>query len=350
MSRHVSYILVGLLAAAFGTGAGCEGRSSQAATAPDVEAEASSPELATFDGYVVPTNATIIRAPQNTFRIGSWNSSSSWIKLQNIVGDGKEVKEGETVAWFEFDGKRALPRVQESIQRAEANREQSGLDVDSQIEQMETAEAQKKLEAERARLDTLKEGVVSDRDLRRFEIAKQQAEFEALAQNKTLAAYERSVRAESDYHVKNVDRANADMTRYKTYEERFKVKAPHDGVVRHAFMKRRRRKVQKGDGMPSGRHFMSVARDDELSVEFYIPESKYPLTQDQTEWIVRSPSSGETYPVEVTKVDEFPQELGFLKEDENLPSAREKMFVIHARFLEQPAELSAGLEVEVSLP
>jgi biotin carboxyl carrier protein len=313
-------------------------------------AEAQEPARASFEGYIVPTNATLLRAPQNTFRINGWNSSSSWIKLQNLVEDGKQVKEGEVVAWFEFRGREALPRVREGIDRAEANRDRSGLDVESQIQQMETSELQKELDAKRAELDTLKKGVVSDRDLARFQIAKKQAEFEADAQNKTLGAYRRSVRAEAAFHDKSVERANADMDRYRTYEERFKVKAPHDGVVRHAFMKRRRRKVQKGDGMASGRHFMSVARDDELSIEFYIPESRYPLTRSQKRWVVRAPSSGESYPVEVAEVEEFPQELGFLKEDENLPNAREKMYVVHARFLEQPKALSAGLEVEVSLP
>ncbi len=342
--------ILGLIAAIAATGCQTEGSATPTPEADDERAEAQEPAMATFDGYIVPTNATIVRAPQNTFRINGWNSNSSWIKLQNLVEDGKEVKEGETIAWFEFDGKRALPQVQERIQRAEANREQSGLDVDQRIDEMRTSEMQKEIEAKSAELDTRKEGVVSARDLERFKIAQKQAEFEAQAQNKTLDAYRRSVRAEASYHEKNVARANADMDRYKIYEERFKVKAPHDGVVRHAFMKRRRRKVQKGDGMPSGRHFLSVARDDELSIEFYIPESRYPLTRTQKEWVVRSPSSGETYPIVVTKVDEFPQELGFLKEDEGLPNAREKMYVLYAKFVEQPAELSAGLEVEVGLP
>lgn len=347
MYRHL--LTIGLMTLTCSLG--CEAPRGTAAPVADADrAQAQEPDLVNFDGYIVPTNATLIRAPQNTFRIGSWNSSSSWIKLERLVEDGKEIKEGEAIAWFEFNGKRALPQVTERIQRAEADRERSSLDVDSTIEQMETSEKQKVIEAERARLDTLKEGVVSARDLERFEIAMMQADFEAQAQGKTLSAYERSVRAESSYHDKNVDRASADMKRYKIYEERFKVKAPHDGVVRHAFLKRRRRKVQKGDGMPSGRHFMSVARDDALSVEFYIPESRYPLTRSQKEWVVRSPSSGETFPIEVVRVDEFPQELGFLKEDENLPNAREKMYVVYARFLEQTEELSAGLEIEVGLP
>ena len=66
--------------------------------------------------------------------------------------------------------------------------------------------------------------------------------------------------------------------------------------------------------------------------------------------MVLSPTSSKTYAVEVERVDEFPQELGFLRENDALPGAREKMYVVHARFGQKPEGLSAGLEVKVRLP
>ena len=303
-----------------------------------------------FDGYIFPTNATKLRAPQNTFRIGGWNSSSSWIKLQMLAEDGKKVSEGDVIGGFEFQGKRALDQVQNSLRNAQANKERSQLDVGDQLAQMSVARRKLELDAERARLDTTRGSVVAARDLERFQIDHKLAEFEAQAQGKQIKAYRRSVKAESAYHTQNVARAESDVNRYNVYEERFKVRAPHDGVVRHAFFKRRRRKVQQGDGMPSGMHFVSLARDEELSIQFYIPEERYALTKTQKKFEVKSPKSNETFPIEVTRVDEFPQELGFLKQDDALPNAREKMYVVHARFVEQPEGLSAGLEVEVVMP
>lgn len=305
----------------------------------------------TFDGYIVPTNATMLRAPQNTFRVAGWNSNSSWIKLQDLVEDGTRVAKGDVVARFEFNGRRALPRVQRNIQSAEAERDKATLDVGRQIDQMRTDVDKRGLDAARAALDTRKEGLVSERDLRRLEIAHEQATFEERAQSQQLTAYQRTLRAESAFYDQKVTRAEQDMQRYKTYEERFVVSAPHDGVVRHAFLKWKRRKVQIGDGMPGGRHFLSVAKDRELSVEFFIPEHRFALTTAQKEFVVHSPSSAKTYPARVERVEPFPQELGFLKEDESLPNAREKMYVVHAVFDDEvPAELSAGSEVEVGLP
>lgn len=322
----------------------------QGAPVSEGAALAQPPLRETFEGYIIPTNATVMRAPENTFRAGNMQMDSPWIKLQDFPEDGKEVKQGEVVGKFEFRGKQAHPVILEQIQRAEADRERASLDVDDTIQKMRTEEERLGLDAERAELDTRKEGLVSGRDLERFHIARSQADFEASAQTKQLSAYRRSVRAEGAYYDQRLKVANQDMTRYGMYEGRFTVKAPHDGVVRHAFYKRRQRKIQKGDGMPAGMHFVSVARDDALSLQFFIPEDRYDLTRTQKQFVVLSPTSSKTYAVEVERVDEFPQELGFLRENDALPGAREKMYVVHARFGQKPEGLSAGLEVKVRLP
>ncbi len=304
-----------------------------------------------FDGRIVPKNATKLRAPQNTFRVGNWQSDSSWIKLQGLAEDGKEIKKGEVVGRFEFRGKQALPGIQERIQRAEAERERSGLDVGSQLAEMTTTRDRNVLDAERAELDTLKEGVVSARDLERLEIAHDLAEFEALAQDRQIQSFRRNVAAEREFQVQSVAQAQGDMDRYKIYEKRFVVLAPHDGIVRHSYHPRRRRKVQKGDGMPSGMHFASVARDPSLLVEIFIPEHRYAIARSQDIFMVKSPSSSKTFAVTVQKIHPFPQEIGFIKQNNELPNAREKVYVLEAEFeAEDYEELSAGLDVKVVMP
>ena len=329
---------------------------SEASHKGSVGTEASAPQSAseqsvTFEGTIRPVNATELRAPQNTFRIGNWQSDSSWIEIQELAEDGAEVKEGDVVGRFEFRGKQALPQVTTRIQRAEADRDKSSLDVGDQVAQMRTSIDTLDISATQAELEMQKEGMIAARDLERYRMDHTLAEFEAGAEIDRLKAYQRAMRAESDYHVRAVAAANQDMSRYKMYEDRFMVRAPHDGVVRHAFYQRRRRKVQKGDGMPGGMHFLSVARDDTLEVEFYVPEEKYlSVLKHHKNFVVLSPSSSRTYEVEATSIEGFPQELGFLKQDDALPTAREKMYVVHARFLNQPAELTAGGEVKVRVP
>lgn len=303
-----------------------------------------------FDGLIVPSHATIMRAPENSFRVAGWNSSGDWIKLMNLVEDGKEVKAGEVIGWFEFPGKRAESFLQDILSRARADEESSRLGVTEELAKMRSSKAQLELSAERALLDTKKEGVIAERDLDRLKIEAKQAEFEHQAQDKRLGAYQRSQRANDAYMERRVKGGEANMERYRKYKDRFEVKAPHDGVARHSFFRRRGRKVQKGDGMPSGMEFMTVARDASLEIVFYIPEQRYPLTKVQREFIVQSPSSSQTYKVKVKRIEAIPQELGFLKGDDNLPTAREKMYVVHADFLAPPEELSAGLEVKVRLP
>ena len=304
-----------------------------------------------FDGRIIPKNATKLRAPQNTFRVGGWVSDSSWIKLQDITEDGKEVQAGDVIGRFEFRGKEALPRVKESIQRAEADRDKAGLDIKSELDTMTSSQKQSALNAQRAKLDTMKEGVVSARDLERYDIAFQLADFEANAQSKQIKSYKRAVDADKAFQEQNVQLAMSDMERFKIYEKRFVVRAPHSGVVRHAYYARRRRKIQKGDGMPAGLHFASVARDQSLMLEIFIPEHRYALIRSKPSFLVKSPSSSQTYEVKVTKVFPFPQEIGYIKENNDLPDAREKIYVLQAEFVDSDySELSAGLDVKVVIP
>lgn len=212
---------------------------------------------------------------------------------------------------------------------------------------MKKSLSDRKLNAQLSALDTQKKGIVSARDLKRFELTHKLDDFEVSAQSKRLRAYRRSAYAEKKYHERAVASAKSVMGRYKMYESRYKVVAPHDGIVRHAYHRRRGRKVQKGDGMPSGMEFVSVARDKALMLKFYVPEHRFEHIRGKTQFMMRVPTSDKTYEMALVRMEEFPQELGFLKNDYELPNAREKVFVVHAKFLKQPDGLNAGVDVEV---
>jgi multidrug efflux pump subunit AcrA (membrane-fusion protein) len=330
--------------------AGCAGGEAPGerarASAPGAP-EAPAPAKESFVGVVEPTSSTELRAPRNYFRVGTWQSDSGWIKLEHIAPDGKEVEEGDVLARFEFNGQQALEYVRGTIQNAQASAERADVAVDEEMGRLKTGVERLALDAERARLDTMKEGVVSARDLERFGLDHDLAVFDAQAEKDRLGAYRRTVAADRAYHERDVARANSMQARFDAYKERFKVRAPHDGVFRHAFMQRQRRKVQKGDGMRSGQEFASVARDRTVEVKFFVPERRFALLDAQETFTVLHPTDDSTYAITVHKIDPFPQELGFLLDDDELSNAREKMFVVHASFDAPPEGLAAGLEVKV---
>lgn len=346
MTRVTAVIMACVVCATASTG--CEADGSAAATPQPVAAPERGPRA--FDGYVLPMNATELRAPQNTFRVGGWSSSSSWTKLTFLAEDGAEIEEGEVVGRFEFDAAKALAFVESEIRSAEAQRDKSGVDTEAEVEKLAADARMKAIAADRAELDTLRRGVVAERDWQLSVLDYQQAEFDAKATQTNREAAQRALRAEANYQLRNVERAQAMKTRYETYKERFVVRAPHDGVLRHAMHRRRGRKIQKGDGMPAGMQFASLARDKAVWVQFFVPEAQWPNVRGTTAFVVEAATSKTSWPVTVDKVEGYPQEIGFLKGDDKLPNGREKAYVVWARFDETPEDLSAGIEVTVRLP
>lgn len=326
--------------------------------APQEQAEkedtGSGPELSaasklSFDGLVVPSNATKLRAPQNSFKLAKWKSSSGWIKLIHLAPEGVEVKKGDVVGRFEFRGESARNGVTERIANTRANREKTRIAQEQELAALQTSLARQKLSAERAELDTRREGVVSQRQLSIFKIGYKQARFEADALAQKIRVNRESLRSEVAYHDQLVKRAEEDEARLNKYKERFSLLAPHDGVVRYAPHPWRRRKIQQGDGMSAGLVFASLARDTSIEIKFYVPEAHLHLISEGGTVKINAPALGEEVPGVVTSIGLFPQELGFLREDNEIPGAREKVYVVKASFETQPRQMKAGLEIKVLL-
>ncbi len=341
--------LLGLLALPALSACDDSASASQADGEPPAGEAQEAPRLAVrgFDGRIVPTSATPLRAPENAFKLRSWSSSSSWTKLSDIGAEGKAFKAGEVVARFEFNGTRARPGVQDEIDKARAEQAEGALKMRQEIEQLRTDLGRLELDAEQAELDTLKEGAVSERAASLARITHRQADFEVDATRRLIAVQAQRGGAEARFMDISVVRAEAEMERFANIEQRFKVVAPHDGVLRYGFMSRQRRKVEKGDGMPSGYEFASLARDASVSVEFFVPERRRVEIKVGGRVKVLSPVSGAEVEAVVERVDDFPQEIGFLRDNEELPAAREKAFVVRARFEGDATDMKAGLEVKV---
>lgn len=312
--------------------------------------EAPEQDVRAFEGRVVPTNATGLRAPQNVLKLRNWTSISTWTKLVFLAPEGEEVKAGDVVGRFEFNGDRARPNVQQRIDEARAEGQKSQLEEQQTLDNMRTQLDRQRIEAENARLDTRRGDTVSARDLKIYQMAHRIAEFEADATERLIGVHRRRMASEAGYHDKQAAQAEYEMELLESFKRRFEVRAPHDGIVRHGYSHRRRRKLEKGDGMPAGYEFASLARDRSVSVEFFIPEHRLDELTVGDALKISSPTLKGELDAQIQEIATFPQELGFLREDEELPGGREKMYVARARLEEAPEALRVGLEVKVRRP
>ncbi len=303
-----------------------------------------------FSGLFEPLTATDMRAPEGGFRISGWTSWGGPLKLMELAPDGQEVKQGDVVARFEFNARDALTWIRERQQRALADRSQARILSEQTLDGLRVEMRRLQLQAELAALDLQKERAISRRQAELYRIAEKIARFEADSVTRRLTSAERAQAAELAFHDQSVARTEQDLQRYEMYERRYVLRAPHDGVVRHAYNPRERRKVQKGDNIMSGQKLVSVAKDPKLAVRFFVPEHRIFELQAGMQVTVASAHSGEELAATVKRVDFFPQELGFLRELPNLPNAREKAFSVLAELDEvAPPTLSAGTEVRVKV-
>lgn len=317
-----------------------------AAPAPDSAGE--DPAAADqFTGFMVAANATDLFAPQTTFRIRGWNSSWGQVKLLQLAPDGKEVKQGEVVARFEFIGRDALQWINDRIQRTDAEASQSRITTRQTLDALLMEKRRRELEARQAALDVQREKAISRRQAELFKIRHRIADFEVEAAQARIDASRRAMAAEDAYQDLNVKWMRDDLTRYAFYEKAFQLTAPHDGVVRHAFNSQERRKIQKGDNAGGGAKIVSLARDASLAARFFVPEHRIAEVQPGALLVVTTNLSAEEHRARVTKVDFFPQELGFLMENPNLPNGQEKAFAVTAELEGAPDGLSAGTEIRV---
>lgn len=301
-----------------------------------------------LNGRIIATNATSLRAPQNRVKIGEWRADQPWILLQELKDEGEEVKKGDVVARFKFWFAKALPYVQGRLRRAKADASENAIENQGKLEELLFAAKEKQLDAASAELDTRKARAISRRQLELYKISHKQAKFQALAAVQQIASYRRKIAADLAFHQRNVKRAEDDHQRYFRQKEKYTLKSPHDGVVRHTYNQRRRRKIKNGDGMPCGLPVVLVARDNKVRVRFFVPEHrrKELAIGSVVEVVARSRAAHKAV---IREIETFPQEMGFLREDEDIPDAREKAFAVIADFKKLPKNLPAGSDVRVRI-
>jgi hypothetical protein len=346
-----SRALVLVLPLAFAVGAGTSSTSTASSQAP-TKTEASTskaPRAEALQGFLVAQNATDHYAPEFVFRIPGWSSDWGWRKLVELVADGTEVKAGDVVARFEFGAEQALQNINERIQKSESDLAQATIAAGQNLDALEMTLRRKRMDQDTARLNLQRAPALSKNQADALAISVRLAEFDVAAAEQLLASARAAEDASVAHKRKARDAALELRARYDWYLARFTVRAAHDGIVRHAFNPRERRKLQKGDGVQAGMKVVSVAKDDTLAVRFFVPEAQASRLALGQRVRVLGPSGGEEIDGLIARVDFFPQELGFLLENDQLPNAREKAVEVRATLTGAPKNLAAGTEVRVRL-
>lgn len=300
-----------------------------------------------FYGTITPRSATALHAPPNVFRMKGWNSRSNWIKLVEVVPDGARVEAGKEVARFEFQNEEALPWIKKRVTETQADLDSARTRNAEEARQLESSAAVRALDRDRAEMDTEKQGLVSDRDLALLKLAAARAEVEREAASSLRGAAASRAEAEIKLFDARADDWKNSIERYKAYERRTHVLSPHAGVVRYGYLNHAHRKLQKPDDMPSGTPFLYLAEDERLSVELFVPEHRIRELSVGMKVSARLPDDERRTVAVVRTILPFPQEIGFLRGDDDLPDAHEKAYAVIADFEESPAYFSTGIEVRV---
>jgi multidrug resistance efflux pump len=302
-----------------------------------------------FQGFLIAKNATVFYAPEFVFRVSGWNSDWGARKIVELAPDGKAVKAGDVLVRFEFGAEEALQYVNQRIQTAESTAQQDHIAAGQAIEGLEIAQRRREIDRQTARLNLEKAPALSRLQADALKIEEQLASFDVDASAQQLESARASWAAVEDFNRQTVAAAHEGKDRYDFYVGRFAVRAPVDGVVRHAFNPRERRKLQKGDNAQSGMKVVSLAKDDALAVRFFVPEAEASGVKVGDAISVVVPTTADEVKGVVIAVDFFPQELGYLLENDSLPNGREKAIAVRASLDSPPSSLAAGTEIKVRL-
>jgi hypothetical protein len=303
-----------------------------------------------FQGFVIAHNAVDAFAPEFVFKVAGWSSDWGQRKIVELAPDGKEVAAGDVVARFEFGQENVQRQVKETIQGAQSDLMQRSLAARQVLDAQESALRRLEMEAQLAALNLERKPALSRLLGESLSILHRMALFEVDAARRQLVSTRLAKAAERSFDEQKLAHAEESLARYEFYRDRFSLRAPQAGVVRHAFSGRMRRKLQKGDNVWAGVRIVSIAKDAELAVRFFVPEARAATVSAGAQVSVVSPASGEAVAGVIERVAFFPQELGFLLENDSLPDAREKALVVRAVFwAPPPASITAGTEVRVRL-
>ena len=297
-----------------------------------------------WEGRLVPRDFTALCAPQNTLSLPGWRSVSTSIQLIDIQPENKRVKSGETIAVFAFTQEDAKEALDQRLSKIRAQNEEKLIKLKKTIRDLEAELDRRRITAQTSALDLVHGSSISKIRQATLEFSSQQQEFERKAQAHKLKAARENFASVEAICKNQIDVWTRYYEMYNHTKKRYTIVAPEDGYLFYPHIDKKKRKVQKGDDLNSGIHFLSVVKSDRSQLLFFLPEKELFRVKPGDEVLIFL--DAQEIPASVTDVGFFPQRIGDVKDDYKLPDAWEKCFLVKADVL-KPLSVGANSNVRV---
>ncbi len=295
-------------------------------------------EPGVYEGRVVPKDFVPLCAPQNSLRLPFWGSDSTGIKLQEIEPEGKQVASGDVIARFFFPSESAREHLDQQQSKNKAKREETLIGLQKTISELASKLERAKVEEGLSRLDLGRKSTLAVIRQRIMEADVRIQEVERRAMEHKLAAARDNLERTRTVLDSTIRLWDSYFEIFNRGKDRYSVRAPASGFLFYPLVEKQKRKVQKGDDLNSGVHFLSVVTSKRVEVMFYLPEGEFSKVAESD--TVSVFVDGREIPARVTKIGFFPQRLGDVTLNFHRPDAWEKCFVVRADLLE-PLQLGS---------
>ncbi len=289
----------------------------------------SAKELEQYDGQIVPKDFIAFGAPQNTFSLPFWGSSSNGIQISTIEKEGKKVKAGDCIAEFLFRMDGARDHLDRQFPQIKANNQSDLLYLEKHIIQVQQQLEAMTIRTQQAKLDLQKKSHLSLIKQKILDCDFNLLAFESEALKHKLKAAKENLEIKKKLFEKKENIWKNYYEIFDSTKARYKIYAPEDGYLFYPTLEHQNRKIRPGDRLNSGVHFLSLVRSEKSELIFYLPEKDFMKVKKGDKVFINSSSETE-FSAKVVDISYFPQLIGDVMKNFRLPNAWDKCFIVKA--------------------
>lgn len=284
------------------------------------------------EGWITARNAYSLYAPSNVFKVRGRSSVSNSIKINWIIEDGSSVSIGDKIAIFQFPGDSSQSAILKKLALAKASLNSINSKLQEKKESWSTV--CKKLEfimKEKAiEVDQSNLGSEYEKKLKNIEKSKSVSDFKFCKKKKVLLEKVNQKILE-EYNIELTE-AIQDKKIFDNAREQFHIRAAKSGNVYLSNHKKYRRKVRKGDKIPTGFEFANITQVGDLAVRFFVSENKVLSLSKGKNLEIRFENEDLPIPIKVSQIGTFPEDLGFHRKNYEILDSRERYYDVFAEF------------------
>ncbi|MBF0410254.1 MAG: hypothetical protein HQM10_23110 [Candidatus Riflebacteria bacterium] len=228
-----------------------------------------------YDGSILPCDFDAFFAPQNTLKLPFTSADSSAIQLAEILPEGSKVHAGQVIATFVFRWDQAKERIEQRINQVETQKQEDNLKLQKEIDGLKYKVQKAKIQVDRSELELQKKQSLSKIKQQILDCDNKIIIFEEKSLRHKLKAAQENLSTCLEWHDKNILLWRGYRETFSQTKERYQVKAHCDGTLFYPVITKLKRKIQKGDRVDSGTHFLSIIKSKRYELVFFLPENDY---------------------------------------------------------------------------